>query len=122
MLSIATMYPFQFIRDWVTKWALGTNQYVINKYEDWFNYILKGTMISVAQPTPMTVEQKKNMNLPVLLFLGTKDQIVGNAETAKRTAEDFPNINIIVLDSGHLIAVEHSDVVNEQIKTFLEID
>jgi hypothetical protein len=34
MLSIASMYPFQFVRDRVTKWALGEDEYVNRKYGD----------------------------------------------------------------------------------------
>jgi pimeloyl-ACP methyl ester carboxylesterase len=83
---------------------------------------MQGTIPSVAKPVPMTVEQKKKMNLPILLFLGTKDQIVGDSAIAKKTAEEFPNIKIIILESGHLIAVEHFKVVNEEIKSFFKSD
>ena len=122
MLSIATMYPFQFVRNFVIDWALGKNEYVLNKYKDWFNCIMEGTIPSVAMPEPMTVEQKKKMDIPILLFLGTKDQIVGDVEFAEKKAKEFPNIKIVVLESGHLIAVEYFEVVNEQIKSFLKLD
>ena len=120
MLSVSTMYPFQFIRDAVTKWAIGEDAYVIDKYGEWFNAMMKGTIPSVARPIPMSTEQKSSMDLPVLLFLGTKDAIVGDSETARKTAEDYPNIRIITLESGHLIAVEHAEKVNKEITAFLE--
>ena len=122
MLTIATLYPFQFIRNFVIDWALGKNEYVLNKYKDWFNCIMEGTIPSVAMPEPIKVEQKKKMNLPILLFLGTKDQIVGDSDFALKKAREFPNIKIVVLESGHLIAVEYFAVVNEQIKSFLKLD
>jgi len=122
MLSIAIMYPFQFVRNFVFEWALGEDPYVCNKYGDWFHCILKGTMPSVAMPEPMTTEQKKKMTMPVLLFLGTKDPIVGNAGVAAKTAEEFPDIDIEMLKSGHLIAVEHADAVNKKLKLFLPIE
>ncbi len=59
------------------------------------------------------------MDLPVLLFLGTKDKIVGDADFAEKTAGDFPNIQIEVLESGHLIAVEHAGYVNQIVNEFL---
>ena len=86
MLSIATMYPFQFVRDMVTRWALGDDDYVIAKYGEWFNHIMAGTIPSLATPVPMTGPQKEEMTLPVLLFLGTRDRIVGDAELARETA------------------------------------
>lgn len=121
-LSIASMYPFDFVKDHVFKWAMGKDEYVVNKYEDWFTCILEGTMPSLATPVPMTTEQKKKMDLPILLFLGTKDNIVGNAEFAKKTAREFPNIKIEILESGHLIAVEHFGVINKKLRKFLQIE
>ncbi|MCY1720088.1 alpha/beta hydrolase [Prolixibacteraceae bacterium Z1-6] len=122
MLAVATIYPFDSIRDYVTKWALGENEYVNKKYGDWFNCILRGTIPSLATPVPMTQEQKEKMNLPVLLFLGTKDAIVGDAEMARQKAKKYPNIEIEILESGHLIAVEQAEYVNKKLKLFLNID
>lgn len=121
MLSVSSMYPFQFIRNKVTIWALGSDEYIHHKYGKWFNSVMKHTIPSVAMPVPMTTEQKQQMTLPVLLFLGTQDKIVGDAKTAKKMAADYPNISIEVLESGHLIAVEHSEIVNKRIIKFLNL-
>jgi pimeloyl-ACP methyl ester carboxylesterase len=119
MMAISTMYPFQFLRDAVADWAIGTAPVCHEKYGCWFNSVMKGTIPSIAQPVPMTSEQKKSINIPVLLFLGSKDKIVGDARIAKKTAEDYPIVQIEVLESGHLIAVEHSEIVNKRIAAFL---
>ena len=121
MMSLTTMYPFQFLRNSVANWALGKNPVCHQKYGDWFNAIMKGTIPSIAQPVPMSTEQKSAIDIPVLLFLGSRDKIVGDVEKAKTMAEDYPNIQIEVLESGHLIAVEHSEEVNETLSAFLEI-
>ena len=119
MLSIATMYPLQSIRDRVIRWALGEDEYVIGKYGEWFNCMMKATIPSVGKPVPMTTAQKSAMDLPVLLFLGTKDQIVGDVDVAKSQAESYPNIRLEVLESGHMIAIEHADYVNSVVREFL---
>jgi pimeloyl-ACP methyl ester carboxylesterase len=121
MLSVATMYPFQFVRNRVERWALGNDPYVHARYGEWFNCIMKGTIPSVAKPVPMTRDQKSRMDFPVLLFLGTEDPIVGNAETARLAAVDFPYIRIEICDSGHLVAVEERERVNGIIAEFLKI-
>ena len=119
MMGFATMYPFDGVRNYVAQWAIGDDKYVKKKYGEWFNCILKGTIPSLAKPVPMKKEQKQKMNFPVLLFLGTKDAIVGDVELARQTADDYPNIQIEILESGHLIAVEHADYVNKKIVDFL---
>jgi pimeloyl-ACP methyl ester carboxylesterase len=120
MLSIASMYPFQFVRDRVTRWAIGDSRYVVDTYGEWFNTIMKATIPSVAEPVPMTRIQKMEMDLPVLLFLGTEDQLVGDVEIARSYAEDFPDIQIEILESSHIVAVEHAGYVNEVLAGFLD--
>lgn len=119
MLTVASMYPFQFIRDKVAVWALGTDSYCHEKYGNWFNAIMKHTIPSVAQPVPMTTEQKNQMELPVLLFLGTQDKIVGDSDNAIKKAMDYPNIQVEVYESGHLIATEQREKVNPVVRDFL---
>lgn len=119
MLSVATLYPFDCVRNYVAEWALGKDMYVNQKYGDWFSQIMKATIPSLAQPVPLTKEQKKQMDLPVLLFLGTRDMIVGDAAVAKETAKDYPDIIIEVLESGHIVSVEHADYVNKKVSEFL---
>jgi len=118
-MALPSMYPFHFLRENTLKWALGTDPKVINSYGDWFDCILKATIPSFAHPVPMTTAQKQSINVPVLLFLGTHDPIVGDSKHAARTAQDYPDIRIEVMDSGHLIAVEKADSVNEIIREFL---
>ncbi|WP_167615094.1 alpha/beta fold hydrolase [Maribellus sediminis] len=119
MLAVASMYPFDFIREWVANWALGTDPAVHQKYGKWFNCIMASTIPSVAQPVPMSTEQKQTMDLPVLLFLGTSDKLVGDVGLAENLAGDYPNIQTKVLESGHMIAVEHADTVNPILISFL---
>jgi pimeloyl-ACP methyl ester carboxylesterase len=119
MLAAASLFPMDPVRDKVTHWAYGDDPVCHERYGDWFELILKGTIPSVAKPVPMTSEQKKEMNLPVLLFLGTNDPIVGKAEVAQEAAMEYANIEIVILNSGHLIGVEKQKEVNDRIDRFL---
>jgi pimeloyl-ACP methyl ester carboxylesterase len=118
MMGLSTMYPFQFLRDAVAKWALGTDPVCHKKYGEWFNQIMKGSIPSIAHPVPMSNVQKETMDIPILLFLGTEDRIVGDVNVAKAMGEKYPTIQIEVLESGHLIAVEHANKVNKTISDF----
>jgi len=122
MMTLSSMYPFSFIRDNVTEWAIGNDPYVLQTYGNWFECILKGCIPSMAGPVPMTKEQKRSMDMPILLFLGTQDKIVGDVDIAKKTALDYPNIQIEISESGHLIAVEERAVVNKKVSEFLHLD
>jgi pimeloyl-ACP methyl ester carboxylesterase len=121
MMALTTMYPFQFLRDAVAGWALGHDPACHLKYGAWFNEVMKGTIPSVTKPVPLTTGQKSRMDIPVLLFLGRHDRIVGDAEEAKRVAEEYPDIRIEILESGHLIGVERHEEVNGILSEFLGI-
>ncbi len=119
MLSIATMYPFQSVRNRVTKWALGEDESVNQLYGKWFDCVMRSTIPSVAKPVPMTREQKSGMTMPVLLFLGNQDPIVGDAGVAEKVAREYPDIRVEILESGHLVAVEQREYVNRVVADFL---
>ncbi len=120
MLAVSSMYPLPWVRHRVAHWAFGDDPYCHRKYGDWFDAIMKGTIPSVAKPEPMTEAQKAGMKLPILLFLGSSDPIVGDVQIARRAAEAYPNIRIEVLASGHLVGIEQRDYVNQQVSGFLE--
>jgi pimeloyl-ACP methyl ester carboxylesterase len=121
MLAAASLFPLDMVRDKVVHWAFGDDSYCHEKYGDWFDIIMKATIPSIAQPIPMTLEQKKTMDIPVILFLGTSDPIVGDAEVARLEAEYYPDIEIHTLNSGHIIAVEHKEFINQKIIEFLNL-
>ncbi len=120
MMSLPVMYPFPFINDYVTSWAIGDDFYVNEKYGDWFECILQSTIPSLAGPVPLTQKQIENFKTPVLLILGTKDALVGEVKIAETAANNYSNIKIVVLDSGHLVGVEEKDTVNKEIRKFLK--
>ncbi|MCB9284621.1 MAG: alpha/beta hydrolase [Lewinellaceae bacterium] len=121
-MALSSMYPFPFVRKYTTRFAIGDDPGVLEKYGDWFDAIISGSIPSIAQPVPMTTAQKQAMSLPVLLFLGTKDPIVGDAAFAKETAGDFPTIQIEVLESGHLVGVEKASYVNAVVASFFDFE
>jgi pimeloyl-ACP methyl ester carboxylesterase len=120
MLSIGSMYPMQFVRNWVTGWAIGDDAYVNEAYGEWFDAILY-TMPSVMQPVPLTKDEKQKIEIPVILFLGTNDPIVGDAAYAAELAGDFPDIHIQTFSSGHIIAFEKADTINASLTQFLNL-
>lgn len=121
MMALPSMYPFKFLRENTLKWAIGTDPQVTESYGEWFDCILKSTIPSFAKPVPMTKEEKQDVDIPILLFLGTNDPMVGDAELAARAGQEYPNIRIEIMESGHLIAVEKADSVNQIVREFLDI-
>lgn len=105
-MTVASLYPFPLVRDYVSRWAVGLNPAVTNRYGRWFNLTMLSTFPAVAEPQPLTSEQKRALRVPVLLILGSNDNLVGDPSAAKASAEEIPNIDVDIVESAHLIGVE----------------
>ena len=73
-------------------WALGDNPAVRNFSGEWFLTMMEGVVPRVALPRAVKPEHLQSINLPVLLFLGTKDNVVGSSKKAEKRAKNIPNI------------------------------
>jgi pimeloyl-ACP methyl ester carboxylesterase len=81
---------------------------------------MSGTTPRVAAPIPFTPEQLQSISIPVLLILGKKDNLVGDPAKVKELAKNVPDIQIEILNTGHLISADQPDTVNNLIYEFFE--
>jgi pimeloyl-ACP methyl ester carboxylesterase len=93
---------------------------VKDDFREWFYLILDGTMPKPTPPKTFTPPQLQQMQVPVLAFFGTKDDVVRDADKAKLLAENIPNVRVEIVESGHLIGAELPEVVNPMIIEFFE--
>jgi len=103
-------------------WVLGRSPTVREPYGEWFSLMMKGSFPHVVPPTGIAQEDLAKINVPVLLFLGTTDNLVGPAEKAAKAASVMPNVRIEIVESSHLVNVEAADDVNRGIAEFLTED
>jgi pimeloyl-ACP methyl ester carboxylesterase len=74
-------------------------------------------------PTPVrlktfTPETLRELRAPTLAFFGTRDGVVGDATAAAALARNIPNVEIRLVDAGHVIGAELPEVVNPAITAF----
>jgi len=119
-LILYSLFPFRMFQDDMRHWALGDDPFVAQECDEWFDLVLNGVNRKGAPPITFLTEDLQKVQSPVLLVLGTKDQLVGNPEEVKPLANNVPDIRIKVLDSAHLIGMEKSDEVNALISQFLK--
>jgi pimeloyl-ACP methyl ester carboxylesterase len=118
-LILYSLFPFKMFQENMRQWALGDDPFVRRECDEWFEYVLNGVNRKGAPPLTFTPGQLQKVQSPVLLVLGTKDQLVGNPEEVKPLANNVPDIKIKVLDSAHLIGMEKTTEVNVLINHFL---
>lgn len=118
-ITLAALFPLKPIREVTARWAFGDAPVVQDAYGEWLQTVVGGVASKQARPMTIPSEQLKSLQIPVLLILGSRDNLVGDPENARRHVQDAPNIQVEVLDTGHLLGVENATEVNDLILSFL---
>ncbi|MBI9049972.1 MAG: alpha/beta fold hydrolase [Anaerolineaceae bacterium] len=121
-IMFVQLYPFKSIQNSTVSWALGDDPYVLEETEDWFRVVLTSTIPRESRPPTSTPQELQGIEVPVLLVIGTRDALTGDPQRVIDLAESTPDIQIEVLDSGHLIGVEKAHRSNELIMEFFATD
>ena len=120
-MMIASMLPRPSVTARTSRWALGTAASVTERYGAWFTAVLEAVASPprVARPVALEPDEFRRITVPVLLLLGLRDPLVGDAGRAADRASTMPGLRVVALESSHLVAVEQATVVNEAVVEFL---
>jgi len=120
LMTLAQGFPYKFIQDATFKWAFGDDAELNRAYGKWFRIYMKGLSPSPIYPKTFSAEELKKIQVPTLAYFGTKDGVVGNVKNAKTRAENIPDIQIEVVETGHVMGIEIDDQINKEIMEFFE--
>ncbi len=118
VLTLYSFYPYALFRKPLAKWAFGESPRLAESTR-YFSIILEGVLGRYYAPKTLDTETLGGIKNPVLLVLGTRDRLVGDAEKAAAYAAHIPSLTVRTLDSGHLINVEQSAEFNDLALGFL---
>jgi pimeloyl-ACP methyl ester carboxylesterase len=119
-IVLATFFPLKPVQDNTVRWAFGDDPVVLERYGDWLRMYMDGVFSQQARPTVFSSEKLRSLEVPVLLVLGENDNLVGDPDMAKKLVEEVAQIQVGVVETGHLLGVEHPDEVNALIIDFFE--
>jgi pimeloyl-ACP methyl ester carboxylesterase len=115
---LAQFFPLKPLQESTFRWAFSDNPQLEEAFGEWFRLLMSKTFPQKLRPTTFTAEQRQSLQVPVLLVLGARDNLVGDPENARALVQDIPDIRVEVLDTGHLIAAEQPQQVNALILEF----
>ena len=121
-LMVGTLFPIPLSKDAMYHWALGDNPVVHEACGEWFRTILDGAGRKGPPPLTFTPAELGQIEMPVLLVLGTRDALVGDPAKVIPLAQNVPDIQIEILNTAHGIWIEQPDAVNALILEFLDND
>jgi pimeloyl-ACP methyl ester carboxylesterase len=119
---LAQFFPLKPIQDRTFHWAFSDDPRLGEAFGDWFRLIMSGTTPAKVAPLPFNPEQRQSIQVPVLLVLGARDNLVGDPAKATALVQDIPDVRVEVLDTGHLIAAEQPEQTNALLIAFFAED
>lgn len=119
-IIIAYLFPFDWIKKKTFSWAFSENQRLQEEYKEWFPLLMTGIIPAKVPPIPFSSEDRESIKVPTLFVFGTGDNLVGNPEVAKDRVQDVPDVQVRIVEAGHLVAGELPRKINQLILEFLE--
>jgi pimeloyl-ACP methyl ester carboxylesterase len=119
MIMIAQFFPLKPVQDYTFRWAFSDAPVLKADFEEWFRLLMSGYNANTKViPLPFSAEQRQSIQVPVLFVFGTRDNLVGDPEVATAVVQDIPNVQVEVVEAGHLMGAEAPETVNQLILDF----
>jgi pimeloyl-ACP methyl ester carboxylesterase len=119
-IMLTQFFPLKPIQESTSRWAFGDDPKLGEEFGEWFRLTMTGLNPAKVAPFPFKPGERQSIQVPVLLVLGERDNLVGDPARATALVQDIPDIRVEVLDTGHLIGAEAPDQVNALIRQFFE--
>ena len=117
-IMFAQLFPLEPIQERTFRWAFSDDPKLGQEFGEWFRLVMTGLKPVKVAPLPLKPEQRQRIQVPVLMVLGKRDNLVGDPAKATALVQDIPDIRVEVLDTGHLVGAEQPQQVNTLILEF----
>jgi pimeloyl-ACP methyl ester carboxylesterase len=117
-IMFAQMFPIKPIQDSTFSWAFSDDPKLEKDLGEWFRLYMSAYNATKVAPMPLAPEVRQNIQVPVLFVFGEKDNLVGDTQKAKALVQDMPDVQVEIVEAGHLMAGEKPEQVDELILNF----
>jgi pimeloyl-ACP methyl ester carboxylesterase len=117
-ITLAQLFPLRSIQDGTFHWAFSNSDILGEELGEWFHLFMSETTPKKVAPLPLSAEERQRLQVPVLFVFGERDNLVGDPHKARDLVRDIPDVQVEIVDAGHLMAAELPDQVNDLIRAF----
>jgi len=120
-IMFAQFFPLPSVQKATFKWAFSDSEKLIDEFGEWFTLTMtgyNGGTIRVA-PSMLSPVQRQSIHVPVLFIFGARDNLVGDPEDARELVQDIPDVDVEIVEAGHLMGGEIPEECNQLILDFI---
>ena len=66
----------------------------------------------------LTAEQRQSFKMPEMFIFGTRDNLVGIPQATQALVQDIPDVQVEIVEAGHLMGGENPEECNRLIMDF----
>jgi pimeloyl-ACP methyl ester carboxylesterase len=119
-IMLAQFFPLKPIQESTFRWAFSDSDVLEEDFGEWFRLLMSESTPKKVAPLPLPAEERQRIQVPVLFVFGEKDNLVGDPQAASDLVQDMPDVQVKIVDAGHLMAAELPQQVNEIMLAFFE--
>jgi pimeloyl-ACP methyl ester carboxylesterase len=119
-IMFAQFFPLKPIQESTFRWAFSDSPMLMEEFGEWFQQVMTGLNPAKVAPLPLPAEQRQQIAVPVMFVFGERDNLVGDPEAARKLVQDIPDVQVEVVEAGHLMGAEVPDQINQYILQFFE--
>lgn len=114
-ITLTQMFPFRQFQESTFRWAFSANSVLQKEYETWFSLLMKEVFPRKVAPVAFSHAERQSLSVPVLFVFGRRDNLVGDPDRAIALVQDVPDVSVLTIDAGHLMAAEDPEIVDQVI-------
>jgi pimeloyl-ACP methyl ester carboxylesterase len=119
-IMFAQFFPLKPIQESTFRWAFSDNDVLEEDLGEWFRLLMSKSTPKKVAPLPLPAEERQRIQVPALFVFGEKDNLVGSPQAASDLVQDMPDVQVKIVEAGHLMAAELPEQVNEIMLEFFE--
>jgi pimeloyl-ACP methyl ester carboxylesterase len=119
-ITLLTLFPAKPVQDSFVDWMIAGSEGSTDDIVAWMRMVFSGARAKEAPPTTFTQQELAEIQTPVLLILGERDNLVGEPAGVIEHTRSIPYLETAVLDASHGIWAERAEEVDELIVGFLK--
>jgi pimeloyl-ACP methyl ester carboxylesterase len=118
-IMLSAFFPLEPVIENTFSWAFSADTRLKEDFSEWFPLTMTGLNPVKVAPYGLTAEDRQSIEVPVLFIFGTRDNLVGDPVAAEALVQDMQDVQVAVVEAGHLMGGEIPEECNQLILDYV---